>query len=144
MKNQKKKKIILPRQEIYKNREIMKKVQEILDRLENNVETDEIKRMVQILEAMKEIILLYGFEPSIWFDETEEEIISELDNHIQKILHKDFSKFPELILLFAPTVSLQEMSISGGWGWAYLKVAEKFDLVKKQIIKRFQLNIKYS
>jgi hypothetical protein len=53
---------------------------------------------------------------------------------------EDFSKIEDLIILFAPTSDLQEISIDSGWATLFLEISEKFDLTIKELIKIFDLN----
>jgi hypothetical protein len=73
--------------------------------------------------------------------DTKDEVINELDTHIQRLQKEDFSKIEELIILFAPTGDLQEISISSGWGQLYLTLSERFDLAIKDVVKEFNLNL---
>ena len=71
--------------------------------------------------------------------DSQEEIINELDNHILKIKSEDFSNLGELIILFAPTSDLQEISIDSGWGDLFLSIAERFDSAIKELIEEFDI-----
>jgi hypothetical protein len=55
------------------------------------------------------------------------EALSTLDGHIAAIERDDASRLPELGLLFAPTGSIQEVSVSSGWGEEFLGLAARFD-----------------
>jgi len=56
-----------------------------------------------------------------------EEALSMIDGHIAAIERGDASRLPELGLLFAPTGSIQEVSVSSGWGEEFLGLAARFD-----------------
>jgi len=56
-----------------------------------------------------------------------EEAISGIESHITSIESGDFSRLSRLSLLYAPTGRIQEVSVSSGWGDAFLVLAERFD-----------------
>ena len=53
--------------------------------------------------------------------------VTEIDSHIAAIERGDISKLSDLVLLFAPTSSIQEVSLSSGWGDEFLVLAARFD-----------------
>ena len=71
--------------------------------------------------------------------DTKEDLISELEDHILKLKNEDFSKIKDLIILFAPTSDLQEISLDSGWVKLFLIISEKFDCVIKDLIEKFKL-----
>lgn len=73
--------------------------------------------------------------------DSQEEIINELDNHILKIKSEDFSNLGELIILFAPTSDLQEISIDSGWGQLFLSISKRFDSAVKDLIEEFNVRL---
>lgn len=56
-----------------------------------------------------------------------DELKEDLDSLIQGVRNNDSSTFAKLKLLFAPTGSFQELSISNGWAKEFLLLSEKFD-----------------
>jgi len=56
-----------------------------------------------------------------------EEAMVDIQQHIDRLRRGDLSKIDDLTLLFAPTGSLQEISISNGWGEGFLYLAARFD-----------------
>ena len=62
---------------------------------------------------------------SEWDDANE--AISEIESHIAAIERDDASMLWDLALLFAPTGSIQEVSLSSGWGDEFLSLAKRFD-----------------
>ena len=72
--------------------------------------------------------------------DSKEELIQEIENHIQKLKNEDFSKVEDLITLFAPTGEFQEISIDSGWSKLYLILSERFDNAIKELIEEFNLN----
>ncbi len=53
--------------------------------------------------------------------------ISDIGSHLDCIERNDFSRLPELTLLFAPTGAIQEVAVSSGWGDEFLDLADRFD-----------------
>ena len=104
---------------------------------------EKIEIVINILELIKEIIKAPETEIiHSWFD-TKEDLINELDNHILKLTEEDFSKIEDLIILFAPTSDLQEISIDSGWGKQFLIISERFDSAIKDLIKEFNIKLKF-
>jgi hypothetical protein len=58
---------------------------------------------------------------------TVEEAVEDMNQHVARLRKGDFAKVEDLVTLFAPTGSLQEISISSGWGDAYREIAARFD-----------------
>ena len=62
---------------------------------------------------------------------TRYENVKDYTNYLEQLLIKiktgDIEALYKLKLEFAPTGNLQELSISNGWGKAFLKIAEDFD-----------------
>ena len=44
------------------------------------------------------------------------EEVDDINQHLKRLRKGDLSKIDDLTLMFAPTGSLQEISISSGWG----------------------------
>ena len=61
-----------------------------------------------------------------------DEALSDIDLHIDKAKRHDESIKYDMKVLFGPTSSLQEISISSGWGEHFLKIA---NIVDELIIK---------
>jgi len=100
---------------------------------------EKIGAVVRILKDLKEFIR--APDTSILHSRFEslEDIIAELDTHILKLQKEDFSSIEELIILFAPTSDLQEISIDSGWGELYLTISKRFDSVINDLIKEFKV-----
>ena len=94
--------------------------------------------IVNILEKVKEFI--QGISTDVGWSrfESKEEVIIEINNHMQRLKNNDFCKIEELIFLFLPTSDLQEISISSGWGKEFLVIAEKFDITIKDLSIRIK------
>ena len=103
-----------------------------------NIDNDKTV-IIDILETVKELILEPKTDISWSIFNSKDELIIEIDAHIQKLNLRDFSKVTDLILLFAPTSDFQEISLSSGWGNRYLKISERFDVAINGLCKKFQL-----
>jgi hypothetical protein len=71
------------------------------------------------IKVLQEVIeLLQRPETEVMYSQynSAEEAITDLDDHLSRLLEGDISKIQELKLLFAPTGSLQDISIDSGWG----------------------------
>ncbi|MFX1455524.1 MAG: hypothetical protein ACFFDB_09150 [Promethearchaeota archaeon] len=108
--------------------------------MKKNNENAPIANLIEILNQIIEIVK-YQYTDLTWSRfESIDELINELQDHIKKLEKRDFSKLNELTLLFAPTASLQEISISSGWASKFLKISEKFDLAIEEIKHKFKEN----
>ena len=83
--------------------------------------------LIKILLEVKEIIN----SPHTILDWSKynsvEELIQEIDSFIERLGFQDYSVIKELTILFAPTGSLQEISIDSGLSEKYLEIANKVD-----------------
>ena len=95
--------------------------------------------LIEILETVKKLITEPRTDISWSTFDNKDELIIEIDAHIQKLKLRDFSKVKDLILLFAPTSDFQEISLSSGWSNQYLNISEKFDIVIKGLREKYQL-----
>ena len=55
------------------------------------------------------------------------ELLKEIDFYIEQLGKHDGSILKDLSLFFAPTGSLQEISISNGWGEKFIELSMVFD-----------------
>lgn len=72
-----------------------------------------------------------AFAWSDWRDG--DEATAEIDKWIEKVENGHRFDPYQLIMLFAPTGNIQEVSVSSGWGEDFLKVAEDFDRAIKKV-----------
>ena len=98
-----------------------------------------IAEVINIIKVLKGIIKSPETDILHSSFNTGEEVLNELNTHIQKLMKEDFSKIEDLIILFAPTSDLQEISITSGWGKQFLSIAERFDGAIKDLIEEFNL-----
>lgn len=66
-----------------------------------------------------------SFDWSEW--ENAEQALRSVDSHIAAVERGDTSRLSDLALLFAPTGSIQEVSVSSDWGDEFLALAKRFD-----------------
>ena len=89
------------------------------------------------METLKEILiktmqLLKQSKESDWSPLTPEEVVINLETQIEKLEKNEKIDRLLLELEFAPTSTIQEISLANGWSREYLKLSSKFD---KEIIK---------
>jgi hypothetical protein len=102
---------------------------------------EKIRGVVEVLELIQE--KLKSPEINVLHSRfaTIEDLITELDSHILKLQREDFSIIEELIILFAPTSDLQEISIDSGWGQLFLDLSKRFDSAIKELIEEFKVKL---
>lgn len=84
----------------------------------------------KLADVLREAILWLqrpdnDFAWSSWNDA--EQAVSELSTHIATLGAGKLPPKLDLTVLFAPTGPIQEVSVSSGWGEAFLSLAERFD-----------------
>lgn len=92
-------------------------------------------QLLTILGEVRSLLKRPGndFLWSGWADGDEAD--SEIERHVHQIEHGDFSSLPSIVALFAPTGSIQEGSISNGWGGEFLDLAARFDKALERVKK---------
>lgn len=63
-----------------------------------------------------------------WYDD-ERDLIDDLRDHADRMRQGDESRLPELKFMLLPTGALNEVAFSSGWGEAYVRLANQFDLL---------------
>ena len=87
--------------------------------------TDEIIKIIEIVKSK-----VSDRSDVVWTKYSNpKEFSDDLDNYINRLKANDISCLGDLKILFAPTGSLQEHSISNGWADEYLVLAERFDKI---------------
>jgi hypothetical protein len=83
--------------------------------------------LIQILHEARALLdrPANDFDWSSWQDAAA--ATAELDQHIELIERGRLPARLDLSVIFAPTGSMQEVSISSGWGGEFLALAERFD-----------------
>ena len=94
---------------------------------------ENLSNLIALIEKIKDLVKDRDTNVLWTHYNSKEEVVVELERHIVSLNSKDFSIIKELILLFAPTSDLQELSVSNGWGNQFLEIAEKFDEIIKEI-----------
>lgn len=85
-----------------------------------------LNEIIQILRARRTDV--------VWsYYDTVDEAVADLNSHIERLRSGDLSGMFDLKMLFAPTGSLQEISINSGWGNEFLVISEKFDKAIKGV-----------
>ena len=81
-----------------------------------------------IISLEKTLSFLRESESSLYSSLTVEEVIRELEEHLDKWKKSQVGDIERLRFLFGPTGSIQEISIDNGWGKEFLEIAEVVDL----------------
>jgi hypothetical protein len=85
------------------------------------------EKLIGILMEVNDLIKLPQTD-LIWTNYNNvEEVISEINSYITRLREHDTTVFDELKMLFAPTGSLQEISIDSGWGNYFIELSSRFD-----------------
>lgn len=89
---------------------------------------DKRDELLEILMKVRELLARpdADFSWSSWSDA--DEALEEIDGIIRRV---EYGLFPEMVVLFAPTGPIQEVSLSSGWGDEFIKLAERFDEVTR-------------
>lgn len=77
--------------------------------------------LVAIVEAAPQDLTWAGY----WSDQ--DELVSDLRDHAERLRRGDTSRFAELRVLFAPACPLQDMAMDNGWSDRYMELATRFD-----------------
>lgn len=88
---------------------------------------DSYSRLVELLLEIKNILNSPNTDVTWSKYQTVEEAFLELDICIKRLTQRDKSVILELKTLFAPTGSLQEISIDSGWGHYFIELSSRFD-----------------
>ena len=86
-----------------------------------------LDEVIDVLETVVRILKLPGTDVAWSRYQSGDEAVADVNHHIGRLRGGDPSHIVDLTLLFAPTGSLQEISISSGWGDAFLDLAARFD-----------------
>ena len=89
------------------------------------------------MENLKEILikvieLLNKSEESDWSPLTPQEVVKNLEIEIRKLERNEKINTHLLEVEFAPTSTIQEISMANGWSSEFIKLSSKFD---QEIIK---------
>lgn len=89
--------------------------------------------LVSVLREARALLALPGndFAWSHWKNEIE--ALKELDDIIAAIESGTLPERGKVSVLFAPTGSIQEVSINSGWSLEFLALSEKFDHAESRV-----------
>lgn len=89
--------------------------------------THSIQELIAILREARNLLALPGnnFFWSSWEDTNA--ALTDMDGFIAEIESGRMPERMKLEILFAPTGSIQEVSVSSGWGDVFLNLAARFD-----------------
>ncbi|MHA2245326.1 MAG: hypothetical protein ACXADY_10205 [Candidatus Hodarchaeales archaeon] len=88
------------------------------------------KKLIRLIKLLEEVVTIIQQTKSVllWTKaHSKEEIILELNVHIQRLRSNDLTKIDEIKLLFAPTGELQDLSLDSGWGETFLVISSQVD-----------------
>ena len=88
---------------------------------------ENIKKMFCLIQEVIEIIRLPSTNTLFSEWNTPADAINHLNQLLEKLKNNDKQAIFELKILFGPTGSLQDLSISSGWGYKFLYLANRFD-----------------
>lgn len=93
------------------------------------------EELLEVLKETRELLALpdNDFGWSSW--DNVEDALAEFDQTISSIEADRYSRFSKLTTLFAPTGSIQEVSVSSGWGKKFIEVSEKFDTALRHYLR---------
>ena len=83
-----------------------------------------LQGLIAVMRDARRLLALpeNDFTWSSWEDR--EAALAEVDEHIATL---ERGSVPNLSVLFLPTGPIQEVSLSSGWGAAFLSLADRFD-----------------
>lgn len=88
-------------------------------------------RLAEIAEIIDELLAIIRSSPQDldWQSEYEDEqdLLEDLHDHAERIRREDTSRLPELKYVLFPTIALNEIAFSSGWGEPYVRLANRFD-----------------
>ncbi len=93
-----------------------------------------------VVEVVLEVvaILQAGPQELLWTQyRATADLMAELRRLADRVAAGDHAAVNDLKLLFAPTGTLQTVSIDSGWGFAYLDLAERFDKASVILVREW-------
>jgi hypothetical protein len=91
------------------------------------------RELVEVLCTARSLLARPGndFNWSSWDDANA--ALWELDGQIAAIVSGVLPPQRDLGVLFAPTGPIQEVSLSSGWAWDFLAIADRFDRAVERV-----------
>jgi hypothetical protein len=95
--------------------------------------------LADVLRCAIELLSLpdNDFAWSSWEDR--DAAVAEIEGLLARIEAGETPERLSVAVLFAPTGPIQEVSVSSGWGEAFLKVAERYDRAEQRVWKAGEL-----
>jgi len=95
--------------------------------------SDPKSELIEVLYSAIELLSLpdSDFAWSSWNNESE--AILEIKCLLSAIKRDDLPDRLRLSAIFGPTGPMQEVSLSSGWGEAFLKLAERYDFAERSL-----------
>ncbi len=91
------------------------------------------KYLIQIIDILEEIISIIQVSNPNPLYSVRGDAICDIKNMSTKLKCNDATVIEDLKLLFAPTNSLQDLSIENGWPDEYFELAEKMDYLLHRV-----------
>ncbi len=90
-------------------------------------EMPNIAALIPIFEEARSLLALpdNNYDWSSWLDE--EQALDEIDHVLSMLRSGAIPYWPVLVIIFAPTGPMQEVSLSSGWGDEFIALANRFD-----------------
>jgi len=96
------------------------------------------KNLHDLISLIEEIIVILKspYTDTTWTHwDTPAEALINFSQILEKLKNNDKTVLKELEIIFLPTGSLQDLSISSGWGDKYIDLSKKFDYLHSNLIK---------
>lgn len=92
------------------------------------MENEELKeKMEKVLTHLENF--LNESEESLFGSQTPEDLLKVVSANLQSVKSTGYLSSPEqMVNMFLPTASLQEIAMDNGWGGQYIKLANHFEL----------------
>lgn len=117
------------------------RIQRTKKKISENIKNNKpIEALIEILYISIELLSLpkNDYSWSSW--KNQEVALKEINNLIKKIKAGIIPERIDVAILFVATGPMQEVSLSSGWGDAFIKVAEIYDKVEKLIWEGVDIN----
>ena len=95
-----------------------------------------LTNLIDVLTRTRQLLLLpeNDFAWSRWDDA--ESAVRDIDRFIDALREGELPPRMDLSILFAPTGSIQEVSLSSGWGDEFIALSEQFDRAEERAYGR--------
>jgi hypothetical protein len=89
-----------------------------------------IMKLDELIQVLHQVITYYRLpDTDVCFSRYDmtEDAIKDMQSIIDSLKNNELSVLDKLSLLFAPTGSVQEISMSSGWGEEYIEISSHVD-----------------